>query len=50
MGESGGGVGKPTEPHGVGGIKAIIGKTSLGTSKAEDDVPVVFKFVDQFQV
>jgi len=41
MGECGGGTGEPTEPRGVGGIKAIAGKTSVRTSRSED-VPIVY--------
>ena len=47
IGESGGGAREPPEPRGVGGIKAITGKTSLGTSKSEEDIPIMSKLVDR---
>ena len=47
MGESGGRAGEPTEPRGVGGVKAIMGNVSFRKSKSEDDDSVVFDFVDQ---
>jgi len=47
MGESGGRAGEPTEPHGVGGIKAIAGRISFGVFKSEADDPVAFGPVDQ---
>ena len=47
MGESGGRAGEPTEPRGVGGIKAIAGKISIGMSMPEENDPVVFSSVDQ---
>ena len=47
MGESGGRAGEPTEPRGVGGVKAITGNVSFGKLKSEDVDSVEFDFVDQ---
>jgi len=44
MGEYGVGVGEPTQPRGVGGIKVIAGRTLVGTSSSEGDVPIVYDF------
>ena len=48
MGESGGRAGDPTEPRGVGGIKAITGRISFVISRSEEDDPsVVLNLFDQ---